>query len=375
MRIGINVRHIQSRPTGVAKYMLNSILNLKKLDYNNNQYLLFFGSDKPVPEVILDAGFDYDVSKIPTNNQIFKFLWAQLYLPHAIKAHKIDLFHEFSLISPVIKKCRTVLTVYDLAHLYLPECYTYMTRLYLNSLLSRSIKQADSIIAISESSKRDIMEHFKIAPEKIKVVYAGIDEIFRPIDDMEELERIKKVYRIKGDFILTVSLISPRKNLIRLIEAFKALRDQKKIDSQLVIVGRKAWLYEDVFREVASSGLEEDVIFCGHIPREHLLCLYNAATLFAYPSLYEGFGLPILEAMACATPVMASNVSSMPEVCGEAALLVDPYDIEELASAIADIVSKPHLRQTLIKRGLEQVSKFSWKKTAEETLAVYAETI
>jgi len=373
-RIGINARYIQSRPTGIAKYILNSILNLKAA-HGGDEYMLFFGSDKPVPEIIRNTGFDCDIPKVPTNNQLSKFLWAQLYIPHAVKKHRIDLFHEFSIILPFIKKCRTVLTVYDLAHLYVPECYTRMTRLYLDNLLPGSIRRADSIVALSECTKCDIVKHFGVDPAKIKVVYAGVDETFRPVDDQERLKEVKNFYGIKRDFILAVSLISPRKNLTRLIKAFKALRDRGKADLQLVIVGRKAWLYEDIFREVASSGLEKDVIFCGHVPTEHLLCLYNAASVFAYPSLYEGFGLPILEAMTCGTPVVSSNVSSMPEACGEAALLADPYNIEDLTSALDDAISKPSLRQNLIEKGLEHAKRFSWKKTGAQTLAVYNELI
>ena len=369
MRIGINARYIQS-PYGIATYLLNLILNLKKID-NKNEYVLFFSGDRPIPEVILGAGFDYDISKIPTSNQILKLLWPHLYLPYVIKKNKIDLFHESSFIAPVFKRCPTVITVYDIAYLYIPSCFTYRQKLYFRSLLSGSIKRSDLIIAISENTKKDIINNFAVSPDKVQLVYGGVDETFRPFEDREELERIRKVYKIKGDFILSVSGITPRKNFIRLIKAFKLLKDQRKIDAQLVVVGGKGWSYEGVFREVALSGLEEEVIFCGYVPKEHLLCLYNMADVFVFPSLYEGFGLPILEAMACATPVVASNASSMPEVCGEAALMVDPHNIEELASAISEVRDNVYLRQALVEKGLEQVNKFSWKKTAEETLAAY----
>lgn len=370
MRIGINARYLQNVHTGIHNYLLNLILNLKKID-DKNEYLLFFGSNENVPVDILGAGFDYNISKMPTTNQLQKILWAHLYLPHAIKRKNVDIFHESSFIAPLFKKCPTIITVYDLAYLYLPYAYTYRTRLYLKSLLSLSLKQSDIVIAISESTKDDIINNFPISADKIHVIYAGVDDIFRPFNDKEELEKVKKIYNIKGDFILTVSLISPRKNLISLIKAFKLLKDHNKISGQLVIVGKKGWLYKELFKEVAQSGLEEDIILCGYIPTEHLLCLYNAAATFVYPSLYEGFGLPILEAMASGCPVVASNVSSMPEVCGEAALLVDPKDIEALALAISDIVSTHSLRLALIKKGLERVNMFNWRRTAEETLTVY----
>jgi len=370
MKIGINARQIQNRHTGPENYMLNLILNLKRID-KNNEYVLFFGKDRPVPEAILNAGFDYDISRMPTHNQLLKILWAHLYLPNRIRAHRIDLFHEPSFVAPVFKRCPMVTTVYDIAHLYFPFCYTRRTRAYLNRLLPRSIRQSDLLIAISESTKNDIIDHFGIPPEKVHVVHGGVDPVYRTIEDEERLEEVRKAYRIKGDFILTVGGITPRKNLIRLIRAFKMLRDDRKIDCQLVIVGKKGWLYEGVFKEAAASGLEDSIIFCDYIPKDHLLYLYNAAAVFAYPSLYEGFGLPILEAMACGCPVVASNRSSMPEVCGKAALLIDPEDVEGLSEALFKAVTDSPLREDLIKEGYKQVEKFSWERAADKTLAVY----
>lgn len=370
MRIGINTRYLQYQSTGITKYLLNLILNLKKIDGSNN-YLLFFDSDKPLPKAILEAGFDYVLLRVPTHHRMLKGLWAYFYLPYLIKKNKLDLYHEPFLIGPAFKKCPTVITVFDMAYLHVPYGYTYAARLYFKSLFSRSIKQSDLAVAISENTKNDVINNFSISPDKVQVVYAGVDEIFRPINDKKGLEKVRKVYGIKKDFILAVSLISPRKNLVRLIKAFKLLRDKKNIDCQLVIVGRKGWLYGDIFREVRLSGLEEEVVFCGYVPRKDLLYLYNAAAIFVYPSLYEGFGLPILEAMACGCPVVASNTSSMPEVCGEAALLVNPHNTEELTGALAKAREDRSLCQSLVEKGLSQAKKFSWEKAAKETLAVY----
>jgi glycosyltransferase involved in cell wall biosynthesis len=370
MKIGINARYLQKPQTGIESYLLNLILNLKKID-NENEYVLFFGNDEPIPKIILDKKFNYHISKIPTNSQILRIIWEHLYLPLVIKKEKIDVFHEPSFIAPLIKKCPTVITIYDLAYLHFPHCYTYRNRIYLKALLSRSIKNADMVIAISKNTKKDIIDYFSISSDKVQVIYGGVDGFFHITNDKQKLEQVRKKYNITKNFILNVSLITPRKNLITLINAFKGLRKDRNIDCQLVITGGKGWLYEDVFKTVSALGLEDEVIFTGYVPDEDLLYLYNAATLFAYPSLYEGFGLPILEAMACGCPVGASNTSSIPEVCGDAALLISPCDIEELSHAIYKLITDNSLRQMLIKKGLEQVKKFSWKKTAEETLAVY----
>jgi len=370
MRIGIDARYLQNTHSGIATYLLHLILNLKKIDCEND-YILFLGSNKPVPEFIPGAGFCFDVSKMPTHNQILKILWAHGYLPWAIRQKKVDVFHEPSFIPPVFKKCPTVITVHDIAYEYVPFCYTRRNRLYLRTLLARSLKQSDAVIAVSESTKDSLLENFQVSPDKIQVTHEGVDEIFRPLRDEEREEKVKQIYKIKRDFILTVSLISPRKNMVRLIKAFKLLRDNRKIDVQLVIVGEKGWLYEEVFKEVRASGLEKEVVFCGYVPREHLVCLYNAASVFAYPSLYEGFGLSVLEAFACGCPVVTSNVSSLPEVAGDAALLVDPKNIEELYSAVDRVITEDSLRKELIGRGMLQVRKFSWRKAAEKTLAIY----
>jgi glycosyltransferase involved in cell wall biosynthesis len=247
--------------------------------------------------------------------------------------------------------------------------------LYFKALLAGSLRRADLVIAVSENTKKDIMDRYSVPGSKIRVVRAGIGEMFRKLSEEERRGKIESVtgkYGIKKKFILAAARITPRKNFVRLVRAFKILKDDGKIDGQLVIVGGEGWLYKDVFKEVSSQGLEEDVIFCGYIPQKDLIYLYNAASVFVYPSLYEGFGMPILEAMSCACPVVASNTSSIPEVCGNAAILVDPVDIEEIADAINRIFNDTRgIRQEMIDKGLDHVKHFSWGKTAKDTLRIY----
>ena len=374
MRIGINASSLKNAHSGIANYLLNLVLNLKKVD-QRNEYVLFFGSEKNVPGQIAGAGVECNISKMPTTNQALKILWAHFMLPLKLKRMKIDLFHEPASAAPLFNSCNTVVTVHDIAYERIPHCYRFRDRAYFRALSKKGLERANRIIAVSHSTKNDIVDRYSISPGKIRVIYEGIDEIYRRLHDKERCKNIRKFYKIDRDFILYVSGITPRKNLVRLIKAFKILKDRKEIDSLLVFVGEKAWWSEEVFEEVKSSGMENDVIFCGYVPKEHLLCLYSEASVFVFPSLYEGFGLPVLEAMACGCPVVASNTSSLPEICGGAGLLFDPLDVEGLSDAIYRVITDSSLRQDLIEKGIERTRAFSWRRSAEETLAVYSEAV
>lgn len=372
MRIGINARYLQSTRSGIAQYLYYILLNLKAVD-KNNEYVLFLGSHKSVSDDIINFGFINDVSKLSTTNQILKIAWQHFYLPCRIKNLRIDVFHEPTFIAPFFKQCPTVITVHDVAYKLLPDCFTFRNRLYLEQLMQRSIDTSDMVIAISENTKKDIMLNYKIKEEKIKVVYGAADEAFHPLTESREEKsaQIKAKYGITDNFILTVSLISPRKNMVNLIRAFKKLKQKDKINYQLVIVGKKGWLFKEVFEEAAASGYEKDIIFCDFVPRDDLVMLYNATDVFVYPSLYEGFGLPLVEAMACDCPVVASNLSSIPEVCFGAALLINPHDPVEIADAIFRILTDSPLRKALVEKGRRRVGMFSWKRAAEETIRIY----
>lgn len=374
MKIGINARYLQKETSGIINYLLNLILNLKKID-KVNEYVLFFGNDKPVPSEILGGNFKSNTPNIITNSQIMRVLWEHLYLPSAIKKLKVDVFHEPSFVTPVFKKCPTVVTIHDLAYLYFPECFARRNVMYFKAMVARSVIKSDTVIAVSENTKKDIINHFKICPDKVRVVYEAVDGFFRIVNDSKESERIKRKFNITKEYILNVSLISPRKNLVFLLNSFKKLRENKNIDCQLVIAGGKGWRYENIFKTAALLKLENNVIFTGQVSNNEILHLYNNAILFAYPSLYEGFGLPVLEAMACGCPVISSNTSSIPEVCGNAAVLVDPKNIDGLTEAMYKIITQDSMRQMYRKGGLARAGCFSWAKTAQQTLDIYRELV
>jgi len=263
-----------------------------------------------------------------------------------------------------------VVTIYDLSFLLYPESFKRFKRFYLGLFTRLSARRARRIIAISESTKRDVVRLLGVSPEKVEVIYCGTDGAFRPLPE-DRVAAFRSKRGLPERFILFVGTIEPRKNVTRLIEAFSTLRPCDFANLKLVIGGAKGWSYQDVFARVEELGLGGEVMFPGYIPVSELPLWYNAAELFVYPSLYEGFGLPPLEAMACGTPVVTANTSSLPEVVGEAGLTVDPLDIEGLAEAMRRVLGDEALRQEMRERGLQRARDFSWTKTAQETVQVY----
>jgi len=294
-------------------------------------------------------------------------LWHRARLPLLIElwTGPIALLHspDFTL-PPVRRGTRTLLTVHDLSFARTPETATPGLRAYLNAVVPRSVGRADHVLADSEATRQDLLELCQTPPDKISVLYSGVDSRFRPITDAAELARIRDRYSIGSEpFILSVGTIQPRKNYERLIEAFR----RSEIEGvRLVIAGGKGWLDQPIYQQAAASGLGKRIQFLGFVDDEDLPALYSAADVFAFPSLYEGFGLPALEAMACGTPVVTSNVSSLPEVVGDAAVTIDPLDVDALAGALAMAVADSALRDNLIASGLEQAKRFSWANAARQ---------
>jgi glycosyltransferase involved in cell wall biosynthesis len=239
-------------------------------------------------------------------------------------------------------------------------------------MMPRFLRAADAVIAVSECTKRDAIRFYRIPEEKITVIYEGVNPRFRPASP-EAIAAVRARYGLPERFILYVGTIEPRKNLTTLLEAFHHLL--ATYDLRLVIVGKKGWLYERFFRRLRELGLENRVLFTGYVPDEDLPAIYSAADLFVFPSLYEGFGLPVLEAMACGTPVICSNTSSLPEVAGDAALLVDPTDARALTGAMEQVLTNERLWATLRAKGMERARGFTWEKAAYRTWEVYQQVI
>ena len=282
----------------------------------------------------------------------------------------LDVLHSPDFIPPYHWNCRSVITIHDLAFLRYPQFLTKDAARYYGQI-DQAVKRTDAIIAVSNATKQDVMNHLGVPEHKVTVIYEAASPVFRRLKTSPHGERFASKFGIHTDFFLFVSTIEPRKNLPTLIRAFRQLLDAYHPNVQLMVAGEKGWRYDEVFRSVVELDLEDDVAFLGRVSTEELLWLYNEARALLSPSLYEGFGLTPLEAMACGTPAIVSNVSSFPEVVGDAGLLVDPNNAEELAVAMWRILDDAELRACLVEKGLKRAALFSWDRAARETLDLY----
>jgi glycosyltransferase involved in cell wall biosynthesis len=381
MHIGLNA-HLLSleetyRGAGINWYIHNLLTHLPRVDCDN-RYTAFLGDRR-----FTSAGLTLKVSRLPTSRPVVRIFWEQVVQPFALQKERVDLLHALAFVTPLLSPCPSVVTIYDLSFILYPESFKHSKRFYLSLFTRLSARRARRIVVISESTKRDVVRLLGVPPEKVEVVYCGLDEAFCLLDK-DQVAAFRAERGLPERFVLFVGTIEPRKNITRLIEAFATMRpcDLATLRAEpqgealkLVIGGAKGWFYEDVFARVEELGLEGEVLFPGYIPASELPLWYNAAQLFVYPSLYEGFGLPPLEAMACGTPVVAANTSSLPEVVGEAGLTVDPLDIEGLAEAMRRVLNDKALRQEMRERGLRRAQGFSWTKTAQQTVQVYRRAI
>jgi glycosyltransferase involved in cell wall biosynthesis len=272
---------------------------------------------------------------------------------------------------PPVCPAPVVLSLHDIAYERYPQFFPHDLLRHLRAIVPPAIRRAAVVLTLSEFSKRDIVRRYCLPAEKVVVAGCAADPIFRPMQDEAHLAAVRAHYGTGAPFILCVGNLEPRKNLGTLIAAYLRLRRVDIIRHKLVLVGRKAWLYDDIFATARASGYADELVFTGYVPDEDLVALYNAADLFVYPSIFEGFGLPPLEAMACGTPVITSNTSALPETVGDAALMVDPLDGEALARAIAAVLGDAGLREQLSTRGRQRAGAFSWEATARIIRGVY----
>ena len=382
MIIGIDIRMLaRGMKTGVEEYTTNLLANMLSLD-QNIRYKLFYNGYQKIK-------LDYDWLKLP-NVELRqyripnRFLDASLYFFDYPKIDKllkeVDVFfspHIF--LSSVSKKCKSVMTFHDLSFEKYPEFYSASKNYWHFSMNpKKQARKTDKIIAVSESTKNDLVGLYNINPEKIKVIYSGINPVSSIQYPVSSISKIKKKYNLPEKYILYLGTLEPRKNIIGLIKAFEIFKTKLKSRGRhsgmspsgfkLVIAGSKGWLYRDIFKTVKNSPVKNDIIFTGFIDDEDKSILYSQAELFVYPSFYEGFGFPPLEAMACGTLVITSNFSSLPEAVGDAAIMINPYNLDELYRAMETVLNDDKLKDTLIKKGFKQAKKFSWQKCARETL-------
>jgi glycosyltransferase involved in cell wall biosynthesis len=350
------------RSAGISWYIQNLLRHLPDAD-PEIRYTTYLGEKRytGAPELHLQ------LSRLPTHHPTVRILWEQAIQPWALRRDGVDLLHGLALIGPMASSCPFVVTVHDLSFLYYPENFQTLKRLYLQLFTRMSVRRARRVIAISENTKRDLVQQYAISATQVDMIHYGLDPIFRSLPAAQVAEfRVKK--GLPARFILFVGTLEPRKNVARLIEAYAGLPHDRP---PLMLIGGKGWLYEDIYARVEALGLGDSVHFVGYVPAKELPLWYNAADLFVYPSLYEGFGLPPLEAMACGTPVVTSTVSSLPEVAGQAGLLVEPTDIRALTAAMEQVLTDTAMQEEMQATGLIQARTFSWEKAAQRTVASY----
>jgi len=401
MRIGIDYTSAATQGAGIGRYT-RELMRALLAQPSVNRYSLFYAR----PQRIDSSNFQRPTSKLhhlPVHDKWLMRLWQRLQIPLPVEliVGRVDLFHspDFTL-PPTLPGVPTLLTVHDLSFVRDPDSAWPSLRAFLNKAVPRSVKRATHVLADSIATKNDLIELFGTPAEKITVLYSGVESRFAPMHDQAEIERVCAKYQLPRPFILSVGTLQPRKNYGRLIEAFAELikhserspagansKDAAALnasfdsttfrsgrlmpDLHLVITGGKGWMYESIFEQVKALGLENRVHFPGFVDDADLPALYSAADLFAYVSLYEGFGLPLLEAMACGTPVIASNVSSLPEVVGDVGLQVNPRDVADIAHALRTMLDDTDLRSRTIAAGLDRARTFTWEKAARELLAIY----
>ena len=282
----------------------------------------------------------------------------------------VSLYHATEHLLPYISTARSVFTLHDVAYRLYPQFHLWQNRLYLNLMMPRFMARADAVICVSEATRRDAERFYRVPPEKLHVIYEGVEPRFQPATDAWALEAVRRRYSLPQRFILCVCTIEPRKNLTTLLDAYAALR-QRQPEVGLVLAGGRGWLYEDFFTHLRRQKLEQVVHLPGYIPDADLPALMNCAEVFAYPSVFEGFGLPPLEAMACGIPVICSAASSLPEVVADAGLLLPAQDPGRWTEALARLLADPELHADLRARGLNRARQFTWARAAEQTQAVY----
>lgn len=370
MRIGIDAHFVGNRETGNETYTLNLIRSLAAVDREPNNYSLYFtNTEAAARPLVADSRFHNRLLK-PTNPLIrvpFVFPWE-------VARRPVDVLHTHYTVPPFLPKgTRTVVTIHDISWEYYPELYSATHLLRLKTTVPWSARRADRIVVASQSMKQSLIERYKVEAEKIVATSFAVAGNFAPRERASCRERLLAKHGIEGHFILCVANIRPVKNLVRVLRAFAHLCKGQSIEAKLVIVGMARDGSGPFFSTLQKLKLEHDVIFTGYVDQADLPDFYSAAEAFLFPSIFEAFGLPVLEAMACGTPVITSNRSACPEVAGGAALLVDPEDPEKISDAIERVLSDASLREQLRAAGLKRAREFSWKATAAQTLAVYQE--
>lgn len=380
MRIAINAQLLSYsdnyRNGGISRY-IRSLLKALAQRPGEHEYTIFVNGQAVIERLRGDVQASDQIEYVPVAwaeaKPYSRVVWEQLRLPSLLRERQIDVFHSPANVLPEMlpRNCAGVVTLHDLAFLRFPNILTRTKRLYHRTLTMRSLRRATLIIANSQSTKKDALELAGIASDHVQTVYPCIDARFSNVITDEALQSFRKRQGLAGGYLLYLGTLEPRKNITTLLEAYRRLRTEHHRDEKLVLAGGKGWMYDEIFEKVQTLGLASEVLFPGFVPDLEQSMWYHAASAFAYPSLYEGFGIPVAEALACGIPVVTSNVSSLPEAGAGIALTVDPHDADAMAEALRQALSDEALRQRYRELAPSIAQQFSAKTMVEQTIAVY----
>lgn len=371
MKIVAEISSIIYRGTGVGEYIYHLLSNLLKLDKENEYTFFYIGKKKALEQAsdVLAAGVKQKIINLPS--ALEKLKDKIRFLAGGILAPGGDIYFNPDFFLPLFLRARRkVITVHDLCSILFPHFFVQKTSLFAEKI-KYSVSSADVIIAVSEQTKNDLVKFLNVPPEKVEVVYNGCGGAFSVKKDPALFEALSRKYKLDSGFLLSVGTLQPRKNYVNLLEAFKKFIERRSEKLYLVIAGSRGWLYEDIFKKCRDLSLEGRVIFTGYVSDSELAELYRRCEVFVFPSFYEGFGIPLLEAMNCGAPVVCSNRSSFPEVAGDAAVYFNPEDAEEISLKIEEVFSDIALRDELVAKGFEKSKLFSWEKSAKQLLQIF----
>ena len=369
-RIAIDYTPAYEQGAGIGRYVRDLVSALSDIDKSIEYRLFISGATKDKLPDVLGSNFLWAPSRITP--KWFARIWHRLKIPLPVEQFigGIDLFHATDFVlPPTLPSTKTLLTVHDLSFVRVPETASPSLKAYLDRVVPLSVQRANHILADSQATKDDLIELYNVPEHKITVLLTGVDKRFKLTES--GFSTIRSKYNLgERPYIFTIGTVQPRKNYVRVIEALAKLRENGH-DINLVIAGGRGWLDDPIYETIKNTGMTEYVKLIGFADDEDVPTLYSHALCVAFPSLYEGFGYPVLEGMACGTPVVTSNVSSLPEVAGDAALMVNPYDVDEIAEAIHSLIIDERLRNTLIERGFEHIKHFTWEKSARQLRQIY----
>ncbi len=370
LKIGINAHLLTGqqgyRRAGIHHYIAQLLRHMALLD-GPYDFTVYCNS----PEPLADTGLTLVPSPWPVGQPVGRILWEQLAWPISAWRRELDLLHSMAFVSPYASLKPSVVTVYDLSFIHYKEQFPRLRQVYLAGLSRRSCRSARRVVTISESGRQDVHRQFGVPLDRIDVVSPGVDDLYQPLSP-DVIADFRRQKQLPEQFLLHVGTLQPRKNIPMLVDAFADLVD---VDVALVLVGGKGWMYEEIFEGVRAKGLDERVRFTGYVPDAELPLWYNAASALVFPSYYEGFGMPVLEAMACGTPVIAAHTSAIPEATGDAALLFDPKDKEALHERMAAVLDDRALADKMRRKGLAQAARYTWPRAAREMLDVYGRAL